>query len=525
MDIKPPIIISPQQLPSFPDSLNGMNLKLGQILEAKVIESQTILNAFTVSIADQTLSLQSQHPLNLPTNQALTLQVIKLLPSPEFKLIHYSPPPPNQSGITGQNLDAQILTLLDKLPTNTNATTLPDLTKLVQGQQFTAIVTAILDTKITVQLFPTFTPTPFVTATLPNTDADKCIITLDTKQLLFMSAEDIDDNVLTQSPVKFTSDSATKIPTASLLLLKPGMLIDLQVFKAGNSPTFLVSSPAQDSEKILIEAQKQLLPLQSPPLPLLANLQQILTKIEPQTTVSETLKQLAQDILRGIPLRSDLTEPTTLKQAIENAGVFLESKLADLLHGKQEVVLQDDIKLKLGKLAAALTHQLSNDAEIDNPALTAALEETLKKTQGTLAKLTLDQLHSLPKEESPKQGWIVELPFFDSREAQSLQIEIEQDKAGDSEYRQKNWAVSITITPPDLATIHCKVSCYDGSVNAHFWSEATDTVDRINTHLDYLKQQLEQKGLTTGFMEAHQGKPPASNTVKKPLTRLLNVKA
>jgi hypothetical protein len=68
------------------------------------------------------------------------------------------------------------------------------------------------------------------------------------------------------------------------------------------------------------------------------------------------------------------------------------------------------------------------------------------------------------------------------------------------------------------------VSCYDGSVNTRFWSETAETVDKINAHLDYLKAQFEKNGLTTGFMEAHQGKPLQTHSTKTSTTQLLNEK-
>jgi hypothetical protein len=408
------------------------------------------------------------------------------------------------------------------MPAPANVISALELAKLVGDQRISASVANIVDTKITLQLSSSLTNTPESTTVSANKPG-QILVTLDAKQLPFASPNNVNADFSADPAIKSTPSSPT--PLSAALALKPGQQIDLQVIEGGNKPIFAILLPAKGDERIIIEAQKQLLPIQSSPLPLLNNLQQVLSNIEPEATVAETLKRLAREIMGTIPLRTELTESAQLKRAFENSGLFLESKLAELLNGKPELLLQDDMKLKLGKLIDALREQLSNNSKLDDPAISDVLKDSLKKTLGTLAKLTLDQLNSLPKDESPKQGWVLELPFFDNHEAHTLQIEIEQDKAGNSESKQKNWAVSITITPPDLATIHCRVSCYDGSVNARFWSERTDTVDKINTHLDYLKQRLEQNGLTTGFMEAHQGKPPASNTVKKSLTSLLSVKA
>jgi hypothetical protein len=194
------------------------------------------------------------------------------------------------------------------------------------------------------------------------------------------------------------------------------------------------------------------------------------------------------------------------------------------LAGKADISLEGDFKLKLVKLIQLLNQEIGNQNQDKSPEILELLKDSLQKTQSSLAKLTLDQFHSLPKEDNPKQGWTLELPFFHEQTADSVKIEIEQDKAGQSEHAEKSWTVSITITPPGLDTIHCKVSCYDGSVNTRFWSETAETVDKINTHLDYLKAQLEKNGLTTGFMEAHQGKPIQTNSAKTATSPLLSEK-
>jgi flagellar hook-length control protein FliK len=120
----------------------------------------------------------------------------------------------------------------------------------------------------------------------------------------------------------------------------------------------------------------------------------------------------------------------------------------------------------------------------------------------------------------------LELPFFHEQRPDSVRIEIEQDKhPANPDSAEKNWAVSITLTPPNLATIHCKISYYDGAVHTRFWSQAPATVNSINRHIDTLRQQFEQKGLTPGFMEAHTGKPTKTETSPTPLPRLFNAHA
>lgn len=479
MDIKSPSIAS-QQISANKAVVDGLNLRINQQLEAKVADAQTMQDKLTLKIADKTLTVQADRPLTLQSGQSIQLQVVKLVPQPEFKIL-----PSALSQTTSLASDGVILKLASQALTVSSPSN-PGirLGDLQTGQQLQASIINIADNKISLQLL---------------TGSANSAMTLDAKQLLLPN----------------TADLKTALP------LTTGTQLTLQVVKPGASPTFAVLSTPINNEQKIIDALKQFLPIQASPALLLNQLQQALPNLLTDASLAETLKNLAQKILSGIPISPQLTEPAQLKQAVNESGLFLESKLAELLLGKQDVSLQDDFKLKLSKLIQLLNQELATQA--DNKSET--LKESLQKAQSAFAKLTLDQLNSLPKDDSPKQGWTLELPFFHNNAADSVKIEIERDKANSSNNPQKNWTVSITITPPDLATIHCKISCYDGSVNTRFWSEAADTVEKINAHLDYLKQQFEQKGLTTGFMDAYQGLPAQTDSIKTPVPHLLSEKA
>lgn len=314
------------------------------------------------------------------------------------------------------------------------------------------------------------------------------------------------------------------------------MTVELQVLSGGSTPTFVIF-PAKQATTItpqaLVELKKQLLPIQLPLQSVMQHLLRLATYDEqPDGSVGELLQRLARAVLRELPAKTAMTEPTQLKSQVDNSGLFLESKLLALLKqpslATELPLLQQDMKFKLGKLAESI-QQLLTGVEPEReqqpqPVDLELLKDSLNKTQGALAKQTLDQLNSLPKDDVSRQSWIIELPFRNPPEVDSILLEIEQDRGKSSESKQNYWAVSITISPPDLGTIHCKLSCYDGSVNSRFWSESAETVEKINTHLDYLKQQFELKGLSAGFMEAQQGKPTNNDNPKPPSATLLSIK-
>ncbi|OQW67482.1 MAG: hypothetical protein BVN35_20215 [Proteobacteria bacterium ST_bin11] len=474
-------------------------LKLNQVLDAKIITNQVMLNTLTVSVADKTMTLQSQQALTLQPGQAVQLQVVKLFPIPELKIVA----PPLAQAPNTSSLAAPEAPLLKLLPSPTATSTAPPpsnaLATLNPGDQIQAQILNIGKQTLTVQLTPMSVDAKQTQGTaLP---AGENRVVLDNKQLQW-------------------SDPLAKS------MLTVGSRIALQMLKPGETPVLGVSLSKATIDEAIAMVFKQLLPIQVPPQQFLEQLAPLIRPAESDKTVGEVLKQLAREILQHIPDKTKLFEPATLKQAIAQSGLFMERNLVDAEANPQVPMLQDDFKLKLSKLIAQLSLELALPKDEVSAQQTASelLKETLQKAQGNLAKLTLDQLNSLPRDDSPKQVWILELPFFNKGEPETLQLMVEQDKQANSENGQKNWVVSITITPPELATIHCKVSCYDGSVNTRFWSESTSTVDKINARLDYLRQQFEQKGLKPGFMDVQQGKPTQTNPQTLPPQSLLSEK-
>lgn len=361
--------------------------------------------------------------------------------------------------------------------------------RLPNGQQLQATILKLAGNQVTLRTQPS------------STNLNPNILTLDTRQL-------------------FVNTEGTEATT-----LKEGAQIQLQVIKTGNVPSFLLTPIGNSTEQELIEAIKQLLPIQTSALPLVTQLQQVLPQLQADARIGETLKHLAQKMLVGLTSHTNLTNPALIKKAFFDSGLFLESKLAALLSGKPQIVLQNDFKFNLNTLILLLNQELSKQSTDKSDNLLKVLQTSLQKARGTLAGLTMDQLNSLPKDESVKQTWILELPFLNRDQADLVKLEIEQDKETDQDKPHKNWAVNVIIRPPNLDTIHCRLSCYDGSVNTRFWSENINTVELINAHLDYLKQQFEDKGLTTGFMDAQQGQTTPVKGSTTPITQLLSEKA
>jgi flagellar hook-length control protein FliK len=142
----------------------------------------------------------------------------------------------------------------------------------------------------------------------------------------------------------------------------------------------------------------------------------------------------------------------------------------------------------------------NTESKLPSPEI-KAMKELLNKTENTLARLVVDQLMSLPREETSKQIWHIEIPFMDKQKAETVRISIERDSSADQADTRKQWSVDITLTPPEIGTIHCKIAYRDETVSTHFRSNQQSTSQLINKHLEQLRFCFEAAGLKTGHMD------------------------
>ena len=367
---------------------------------------------------------------------------------------------------------------------------------LIQGQRLNAKVIKINNGTIQLALFNNQTKSSH------NSDLTQ-YITVTAKQLSYPAVK-----------------NSQNIPSAPSLVniqnFKPEQQLVLEVKSAGIQPEFKIIDNEQVSEKRIseqkvLETIKQVLPTQQPVSDLVNQIIKTLPLITHNENVPDALKRLAREILESIPHVKNMSDSKQLKKLINNSGVFLETKLAYSIE-KNSLPIQADFKAQLLKLQFALKQALntkkaqqlqSNDLNL--------IKEMQQKTESSLAKIILNQLTSLPKDEGPRQVWILDIPFLNKESADSVRIAIDHEKQSSNEEKKENWTVNITVTPPDLDTIHCKISCFDKTINTRFWSDTQDVVTKITEQLDYLKRQFEKAGINPGHMTAHTGVPNTEN--------------
>ncbi|MDX1519075.1 MAG: flagellar hook-length control protein FliK [Gammaproteobacteria bacterium] len=154
------------------------------------------------------------------------------------------------------------------------------------------------------------------------------------------------------------------LPVESSRPLKTGDQLQLQVTQTGN-PVYLKIIGSGASETVRrdpgnIEQLRQLLlrqdlPRQKPLSPLFQKLQAVTSEpLRPAAGTPVDIKQLKTEIMELVLPRQKLGSPENLRKAFESSGLFLESRLAGQVRGKNTGTPMPDLKSLLLRLSDQL---------------------------------------------------------------------------------------------------------------------------------------------------------------------------
>ena len=118
-----------------------------------------------------------------------------------------------------------------------------------------------------------------------------------------------------------------KISAQTSIPVTAGEKLTLEVVETGKLPLLRILRPLSDGA-LLENLIRSALPKQSGLPPLLANLQQAAQTDNPHKLPAPVLKAV-QEIIARLPDSSSISRPEVLRNAIQQSGIFLESKLAE----------------------------------------------------------------------------------------------------------------------------------------------------------------------------------------------------
>jgi len=307
-------------------------------------------------------------------------------------------------------------------------------------------------------------------------------------------------------------------------VLELGQILKLEVIKAGTVPELKIIVPERTAlveQPVVTQALRQFLPKQQSLIDFATSLRQIATLTAGK---SDPVSAAINQALGALLSKDELVSAEGVKRGISNSGVFLEAKLAIL-----PLTLEGDLKGHLLTLLDALQkvqgnqntssstdkiHPATSQATDSAPAktlpnvLAETIDKTLfNKTEGAIARIVLDQLASLPKNDDPQNLWQLEIPFTDGYHTDSVKLKINRESKANLATDQANWSVVLELNPPGLGTLHSRISLVGNVIDTYFWSDQQTVTALVQEHLDLLSTRYTQAGLTVGQLNALEGAP------------------
>ncbi len=405
---------------------------------------------------------------------------------------------------------------------------------------------------------PSLTTTPPAALTLTGNTAD--LSAWKVGQLLQAQAlTGTVNNLITLRIGPTTLEAQTQTP------LSAGQTLTVQVVRLGEQPILKVLPQARPIlNDPLANALRTSLPKQTGLAPLLANLGLLAQSESAATGVTApslpaTVLQAAAQIYRALSFSHQAVSADGLQQAIRATGLFLESKLALLARGGS-AALETDFKAALLRLQAVLDENtrpapaspppspagapaepraatpprttvvlpppplrevLPQAQAASAPTLTrttlvgAVLDELQQQTEGSLARLQLHQLASVPDSAQAQPYWLLELPLRHQAQVDLFQLRIAHeapDGPADATATGYPWVVNLAFDLPGLGPVQARVAVLGEQVSTTFWAEQANTTQAFRRHLEMLRRNLQQAGLAVGDLACRTGQAPQSPT-------------
>ncbi len=337
------------------------------------------------------------------------------------------------------------------------------------------------------------------------------------------------------------AQSATDLP--------PGTNLKLEVTKLGVTPelrpvpletpttAMQTGTAAETADAAEERALRQFLPKQIALAEFTADLATLAGKA---SSLPAPARQAIASLLAALPPRSQLATPEGLARAIRDSGIFFEARLAAAA-GLVAAFPDGDVK---GHLLALLNQLRPPRPEApftpgtktaDQPSTRSEpksasgadfpkLDALAQQVEGALARVSLDQLASLPRQDGA-QTWQLEIPFADSGRGDTAKLRITaEEKHTRGGETSQSWSVNLELRPPGLGSFCARVVLLDGSIDTYLWSDTADTAESISKHRELLRARLEQAGLAVGRLEALE-QAPAPIRTERIAPSLLDIRA
>lgn len=317
--------------------------------------------------------------------------------------------------------------------------------------------------------------------------------------------------------------------------LKPGQLITL-VKSAGNQN---IELRIIDHQQVLKSALSQLIPQQARPQQSAALTQ--LTKLIQATVTAQSVPtagnqtpsaQLSQpdkisqsvnlfsqlkNLLSALPQLSKL-DKNTIQQWVryivttgQNHGSGVQSTLNPYQLLEQLPKNEASVTQQLRQISAQTAQGSSTDVNVKtnlDESFQAIGKEIVKLVEQSASQQLLQQTNlRLQQELQLPFSLNLAIPLTDQQKNQELRLRIRQ-RNPEADPENQSWDIHLDFEFGLLGLISTHLLLDGNKLSASFWSQHTETRNKIESHLYDFKQQLTRAGYDLGQFHSFPGKPP-----------------
>lgn len=330
-----------------------------------------------------------------------------------------------------------------------------------------------------------------------------------------------------------------------------GERMQLRVLR--NSPVLALEriagpAPGHIDAEVAAAALRKLVPRQTSPTPLLANLAWVARG--GGESLPEPVARLAQQIWQALPDVDDLSDPTRLERALNRSGTFLEAALAnDDGTPAARAAIANDLKalmLQLGRVLREHGARPDGARFADNtahaplptasgplsslsgaPATLALLDganeplhELARQADGALARIATTQVANCAQDPLV-QSLLIEVPMRYEQRASVLRLRIRQQAPRQHSREHHGWNIEAALDLGSSGALYANVWLNGFRVGVQLRAESSTLVEQLSARAPQLEAMLRESGLEVDRIVCRHGMP--TGDAGERLTRLLDV--
>ncbi|HXD36256.1 MAG TPA: flagellar hook-length control protein FliK [Rhodanobacter sp.] len=298
----------------------------------------------------------------------------------------------------------------------------------------------------------------------------------------------------------------------------------VRVLSLGAQPQLEVLSSHPTADPTVQRALRERLPQQNGYAPLLATLgalaqRPVVRQLPPALRTALALLE------QSVRTPADVTRGEGLREAINQSGLFFESRLAQP-QGNHPALTQDDWKGALLRLAGLLDQRAPappapNRSDTAPPLLQRGVqaqprlplpqlagdndvEPLINRLHGDV-KAALARVEVAQLDAGPLSAWMIEIPLEgkDGRDVLQVQLEFVNDAAEGSQ----GWTLGFALDLPALGPVQGELQLREPRLSVRLWAEHAETAQKLERQFTPLKQRLAACGVLLDQLSCQVGMP------------------